>query len=184
MKFGETLVKTISFLAFFLQLSFAMADQNFNHIGCVYLHDKDGWHPWQTFYFLDSFDLKNGQSRFLTGAWTNKKPVLPNYAFCTRMIGTTDNNSIVIESYRYKADEFNPIEASDTCSASGTAVELISKNSTTVPRGSFAELEIAWLPPDIDKIKVREYFPLLKEINDLENIAMNKCEELTPKPSN
>jgi hypothetical protein len=173
-------MKSVLLLFSLLMGSVAFASQNLNHIGCVYVKDSQGWQFWQVFSSGNSFDLSTGQKNFLTGMWTSEKPVLPNYAVCTTMVGTDDKDSVAVESYRYKADEFDPMTANDSCSVAGKNVELIAKDSTNVKKGSFAQVEIDWVPPYADKIQIKEYVPLDSELDKIGEIASDKCLELMP----
>ena len=173
-------MKSVLLLLSLLMGSVTFASQNLNHIGCVYVKAAQGWQFLQVFSSINSFDLSTGQKNFLTGLWTSEKPVLPNYAVCTTMVGTDDKESVVVESYRYKADEFDPMTGNASCSVTGKNVELISNDSTTVKKGFFAQVEIDWIPPSADKIQIREYIPLDSELDKIGEIAYDKCLELMP----
>lgn len=160
--------------------SICFASSDLNHIGCVYALEKSGWRLILNSSSTDKYNLDEGNRRVLSGAWTSHKPTGLNFAYCTAMVGTTSDNSVVIETYRYQATEFELLESSNDCTFKGTAVELISKESKVVQRGGTAELEIEWIPPYHKRLRVKEYFPTLEELNNLDEISPRKCQELSP----
>lgn len=168
-------------LAVLFHLPFAMASKDIQTLGCVYAHDENGWHPWQLFGSGDPLDLQYGEQRFVSALWTSEKPTLPNYAVCISMTGTTEDDAIVVENYRYKAAEFDTPTGYENCQFTGKSVELMSKEKAYVKRGTYSTLEIDWLPPEADKIQIRQYLPTLEESAVLGKIAQAKCEEIAPK---
>jgi hypothetical protein len=163
-----------------LATSAAHASRDLNHIGCVYSFNGEEWIRLAAFNAVESFHLENGQMRMLSAGWTSDKPVGSNYAFCTAMVGTDNDDSVSIETYRYRANAFQRPGPKEDCSVTGSNVELISKDVYHVERGSFAELEIDWLPPKQQKLRIREYFPLKSELDSIDEIVSDKCKELNP----
>lgn len=178
--FGGIMLKLVIFSFSLLSLSPVLASQRLNHIGCAYGKEQSTWTLMALSGKPNSFDLLKGTSKFLTGAWTSEKPQGLNYAFCTSMVGTDSNDSVIIETYRYQAKEFLPMNGNNGCSVDGSDVFLISKDSHVVQRGNFVELEIDWIPPQVEKLRVREYFPRFDELELTNEMAEQKCLELTP----
>ncbi len=173
-------MKVSVFLTLIFSATMAFASQNLNHIGCYYRHTPSGWNVQQIFISKAAFNLAEGEGKGLTRGWTGGKPVPPNYGYCTRMVGTNDDNAVVIESLHYQAKSFSFATFTDDCLLIGTEVELISKTSSLVQRGNFSQLESEWAPPHVDKIQIREYFPLIEEMDKLNEISAQKCAELMP----
>lgn len=167
------------FLAHFNSIAFA--SQDLNHIACVYYHDGAKWVWWSSSYSASPFNLTDGEKRLLSGGWTSEKPAPPNYAYCTDMIGTSSDDVVIIETYRYQADRFFGSGPNNDCSISGWNVELLTKERHQVARGSFAELEIDWIPPEAQRVRVREYFPMKSELATIHKISAKKCAELLPR---
>jgi len=173
-------MKIVSFLIACLSFSYASAAPNFNHLACIYNLDQSGWHFWSHTSSPDNYSLASGQSRFLSGLWTSDKPVLPNYAACTTMIGTGDENNAIVMNYVYQANQFDALDGNDQCSVSGENVKIVSKSEQLVSRGSFSILETDWISPDASKIQIREYVPKVDELDKLNEIAVEKCNEIAP----
>lgn len=156
-----------------------MAAANSNHISCIYAHDQDGWRPWMLQWSSDNYEIADGEKKPLSGFWTSEKPVLPNYAVCTTMMGTDSEDAVVVDSYKYQADEFDPLDGT-SCSLTGKSVRLVDYRRDLVQRGSYVVVETPWVVENIDKIQVREYYPLPEELYDVGAIAQGKCLEIAP----
>lgn len=155
----------------------AFASQDLNHIACVYSQQGSAWQVWSSSYSAANFNLADGETQLLLSGWT--KDHSPNHAYCTSMTGTANNDVVFIETYRYQADSF--FGNGSDCSFSGWNVELLAKDRRPVARGSFAEMEIDWSPPEIQRLRLREYFPLKSELATLNKISARKCAELVPR---
>jgi hypothetical protein len=156
----------------------AWASNNLNHLSCIYFHDQKGWYFYSSQSNGSKFNLSKDGQRDMVGAWTSERPA-PNYAICTKMVGTDSDEVVNIKSEKYQAKVITVIGAG--CSVSGTDVNLVSDGISSVARGSFSELESDWLVlPSPDKIKVKTYFPTEDEIENLDQIAQKKCLELMP----
>lgn len=168
-------------LVFACFTSIASASQALNHIACVYFNDGTKWTLWSGSYATSSFQLAPGERRMLSGGWTSEKPTPPNYAYCTAMVGTSSNDSVIMETYQYQAEKFFGSGPNADCTINGWGVELLSKGRISLARGSFAELETEWIPPDASRVRVREYFPLQSELSNVNKLSATKCAELLPK---
>jgi hypothetical protein len=173
----------VSMLSFITLLGFepvVRASQNLNHISCLYTFDGTDWVFWSSQSSVMPFNLTSGQTKVLNTAWTQDKPAGGNFAFCTSMTGTSSDDSVTVTRSTYQAELFQAPVGGTSCGFTGKNVKLVSEEPGTVLRGSFAELEMEWVPPRAEKLRVREYFPLESEIPNLDQIRAAKCAQLKP----
>ena len=169
----------IAIASWFVLSSTAFATQNLNPISCVYFHRNSAWEFYGVQYSNKNFDLKNGQSVMVMGAWTSDRPASPNYAVCTTITGTADANSVGMTQMVFAAPTIFDIV--DICNVRGNDVKKLSEQKSSLARGSSAQLESEWLiAPAPDKIVVKTYLPTLEETTDIKKFAEAKCIELTP----
>jgi hypothetical protein len=159
----------------------AWASQKLNFLSCYYDHMKVGWQVLGALYSDSSYDLAEGESRNLNGAWTSEKPKGPEFAICNMAIGTGDDDTVVITSYKFEAKAFKPFAGKSCEDFEGTDIKLVSQDKITLNRSDYSEmLTDDWLPPEPDRFSIRTYFPKTEELDQLPQIWESKCLELIP----
>jgi len=157
--------------------STASATEKLNYVSCIYFHRSASWEYYGYQSAGEKFDLKEGESQMLVGAWTSER--LPNYAICNEITGTSDNNLVRMRQIKFEGQIIDGIF--DGCVAKGTDVKQTSEQNMDLARGSYSVIESEWLvSPAPDKIKVKTYIPTVDEINRLNEIVDKKCLELMP----
>lgn len=161
----------------------AYAGEKLNHLQCVFGFDEEAnqWRPMYMSWSGESYSLRPGEEALISGGWTDKSSTGVNHAYCNTMTATESSDLVRITMRTFRATSFDPVGQHGKCDVTGTDVERISKSESVLKRGEIAEVVVEWLPPRQKLVLVREYFPLVSEVDRMEEIAHSKCEEMTPR---
>lgn len=85
------------------------AASKWNAFYCTYIYHNGRWEFKTGNYWGANFTLAPGEAKTSYGAWTSNTPGGVNYAICSQIVGSSDENKITVKTWTWKASSFNPL---------------------------------------------------------------------------
>ncbi|MBO9668287.1 MAG: hypothetical protein J7501_15915 [Bdellovibrio sp.] len=149
-----------------------------NHLTCEYGKSNAGWEYYAANYARDSFSLQEGETRQLTAAWTEGRPV--NLAYCTMMVGIKDSSAVEIVSSAFQATHFEKFDIT-TCIPTGDQVQMIKQECHVLHRREIATFTVEnWFLDVPESLLLKQYLPTSEEADNVIPYAEAKCLSLLP----